>query len=180
MAFKPSLKRSKAQEVGEANMLPVMGLMCILIPLLLTSTESIKLGMIELNLPKASSGGGGNKPKDEPKEKEQKLNVNVTLTNDGFYVGSALGVATMEGEPTIPRKGGEKVYDYEKLTKYLADLKKKAQGNFVDLENITIVAEKDIAYKFMIWTMDAARLYRDDTGKRRILFPSVSIAAGVM
>lgn len=179
MAFPPSARQSKGKEVPEADMLPIMGLMCILIPLLLSSSETIKLGMIELNLPKASGGGGGG-PTDEPKEKEQKLNLNVTLTKDGFYVGSALGVATMQGEPTIPHKGGEKLYDFEGLTKYLADLKKKAAGNFVDLENITIVAENDVAYKYIVWTMDAARVYRDESDKRRILFPSVSIAAGVM
>lgn len=179
MAFKPSKRKSKGQEDAEADMLPIMGLMCILIPLLLSSSQTIKLGMIELNLPKASGGGGGGSSQNnEPKEKKRKLSLNLTLTEKGYFVGSALGIATMEGEPTIAKKGTE--YDYNALSKYLYDIKVKAEGVFVDANSITIVAEKDIEYKFLIHSMDAARIYKDDTGKRHLLFPSVSIAAGIM
>jgi hypothetical protein len=180
MAFKPSARSGgRSAESQEPDMLSFMCLMCILIPMLLASAEFCKVGMIELNLPKAAGGGGGGGPTNEPKEQDLKLNVNVTITKDGFYVGSALGVATMSGEPTIAKTG--KDYDFPKLTKYLWDLKKKAEGKFSDLENISLVAENDIQYIHIIHAMDATRTHKDETdGKTHVLFPNISIAAGIM
>ena len=51
MAFKPSARKSKEHDDAEPDMLPIMGLMCILIPLLLPSSQSIILAMVELMQP---------------------------------------------------------------------------------------------------------------------------------
>jgi len=180
MAFKPSSRKKRDRAEPEADMLPIMGLIIILIPMLLSSAQFSRLGMIELNLPKAAGGGGGGGNPDEPKEIKLKLNMMVTILKDGYVMGSAFSVATESGEPTIPLKAGE--YDYEALNKYLYDIKTKAEeaeGDYVDLQAMTLVAEKDIFYKEIINVMDNSRIFKEGEEKH-ILFPSISIAAGLL
>ena len=175
MAFKPSARRIGAIIKGDGNMLPILGLMCILIPLLLSSTQTVKLGMIEIRLPPASSNTG-NQSSREPVEKEAKLDASRIITDKGFIIGSTLGVAGKAREPTIVKKGDR--YDFAALNSYLAGLKLRAR-NYPDIDRITITAEEGIPYKYMVKTIDAAREYRDVNGIKKSLFPVVSIAAGL-
>lgn len=59
MAFKPSDKRKFVAEEAELNLLPILNMIVVLIPLLLTSSEFVKLGLLETQLPPAAAGGGG-------------------------------------------------------------------------------------------------------------------------
>jgi biopolymer transport protein ExbD len=179
MAFKPSNRRNRKEFIHENVFLPFLCLMWILVPILLSSIQFLKVGMINLNLPKAAgSGAGAPAMADENKDKNSKLNLSITITKKGFYVGSALSIATAEGEPTIPLKDGE--YDCLRLSKYLFDLKEKAQGKYTDLESIALLAENSVLYKHIISVMDAVRTYADENGSLHILFPNVSIAAGII
>lgn len=178
MAFKPSKRSRRPSENADPNMTPVMNLMVVLIPLLLSSAQFIKLGMIEINLPPAA--GSSIAQAEMPKEVEKKLDLTVTITDEGFYLASSLAVARGENGqgPTIPKtETGE--YDYKKLNEILTKIKKKAAGVFKDTDRIVIVAEPEIEYQTVVSTMDAARSYKEN----RVLlplFPSVSLSATVM
>ena len=178
MAFKPSLRRSLKAEEVEINMTPVMNLMVVLIPLLLTSAQFIKIGVIELNLPPAV--GTAVSQLKAPKESAKKLDLAVTITNKGFFVSSSLAILRNEtGEgPSIPRNP-DGTYNFEELADKLFELKKKAVNHFSDTDKIVIQAEPEIDYQLLVSTLDASRNIEKE-GKKYTLFPDVSLSAGVI
>jgi len=178
MAFKPSKRAKHGFELEHTNITPMMNLMVVLIPLLLTSAEFVKLGVVELNLPPAAIGPEGEALAQMPIESFQKLDLAVTITNEGFFISSALAVlgGDRSGEPTIPLKNGE--YDFETLSAKLFEIKEKAKDTFPDIEQIILMAELEVDYQTVISTMDAARTY--STGREDVLlFPDVSLSAGI-
>ena len=178
MAFKPSKRSKRAAESTELELTPVMNLMVVLIPLLLTSAQFIRLGVIEMNLPPAIGASGISAA--VPKEVEKKLDLSVTITDAGFYLASSLAVALGEkGEgPTIPKTADDK-YNYAELNHQLYKIKQKAVGVFRDADKIIILAAPDIDYQTVVSTMDATRTTKVD-GKVHALFPEVSLSATVM
>jgi biopolymer transport protein ExbD len=197
MAYRPSKRMKHGHDEAHTNIAPLMNLMVILIPLLLTSAEFIKLGVIELNLPPASAGGYDERSDAMGQEFQNKLDLAVTITRRGFYISSSLAVLSgdVQGEPTIPlgryidvsvTSNGQWVnmpadslaHDYEALSNKLLEIKNAAQGSFSDLEQIVILAESEIKYQTIISTMDASRSIVID-GEERVLFPAVSLSAGV-
>lgn len=178
MAFRPSFRRNASHREAELNMTPVMNLMVCLIPLLLTSAQFIKIGVIDLNLPPAV--GTAVSQLEAPKESAKKLDLAITITDKGFFISSSLAILrSSDGAgPSIPRnENGD--YDFADLSVKLFEIKKKALGNFPDTDKIIIQAEPEIDYQLLVTTMDAARsITRDD--KKYTLFPDVSLAAGVI
>lgn len=173
MAYRPSFRRSRENESTEPNMTPIMNLMVVLIPLLLSSAQLIKISVIELNLPPAAGA-----QMDKPKEKQLKLDLAVTITDQGFYVSSSSAVMQKKKKgPSIPKVDGE--YDYELLTKTLYSIKKKAAGRFNDMNAIVIQAEPKVAYQTLVSTMDATRSIKVDNN-RVLLFPEVSVSALIL
>jgi biopolymer transport protein ExbD len=177
MAFRPSLRSSRPAETAEPNMFPMMNLMVVLIPLLLSTASIIKIGIIELNLPPAV--GGKSAQLEQPKEIERKLDLAITITDQGFFLSSSLAVLRTEQEqgPSIPMINGE--YNFNELSKKLYEIKKKIQRQFTDADRIVIQAEPDINYQILVSTMDAARSIRVE-GKEVALFPEVSLSAGII
>lgn len=176
MAFKPSLRRHHKPESTELNLTPILNLMVVMIPLLLTNAQFIKIGVIELNLP--PSVGATGLANDAPKEYNRTLDLTVSVTDQGFYISSATTV--LEGEkgagPTIPvNADGE--YDFTALSQKLLEIKQKFSQDFSDSESIVIQAENQISYQVLVTTMDAARMIRID-GKLQKLFPNVALSAG--
>lgn len=179
MASRPSKRAHHGFELEHTNITPMMNLMVVLIPLLLTSAEFVRLGIIELNLPPAASGPDANALAEMPIESIQKLDLTVTVTNRGFFISSALAVLSgdQEGEPTIPMNQG--AYDYVALSQKLYEIKGKAADNFPDTEQIILMAEPDVDYQTVVSTMDAARSIRRN-GTTELLFPDVSLSAGIL
>jgi biopolymer transport protein ExbD len=178
MAFRPSLRRSSDPEEIEVNLTPVMNLMVVLIPLLLTSAQFIKIGVIDLNLPPAV--GSVSSAAEAPKETEKKLDLAITITDEGFFISSSLAILKGDNEksPSIPKsETGE--YNFEELSDKLFEIKKKALGKFSDIDKIVIQAEPEINYQILVSSMDAARNIRVED-KVFELFPDVSLAAGVI
>ena len=101
MAFKPSKRSSQELEEVKLDLTPVMNLMVVLIPLLLTSATYVKIGVIDLNLPPAV--GTTVSQLEAPKESEKKLDLAVTITEEGFYISSSLEIVKSEdnGGPSI-------------------------------------------------------------------------------
>ncbi len=129
---KITAKRLKPEIDTEPNIAPMMNLMVILIPLLLTSAEFVKMGAIELKLPEASQGGGGG---GDNQERKSKLSMGVAITKKGFdlyhYYKSkdekdksrAKPDESEKPEVEIPKKGDE--YDFAELNKRLARVKRR-------------------------------------------------------
>jgi biopolymer transport protein ExbD len=178
MAFRPSKRSSRTVEPIELNMFPMMNLMVVLVPLLLSTATIIKIGVIELNLPQAV--GGEISETAIPKEAQRSLDLTVTITDGGFYLSSSQAIIKQEktGGPTI-EKTAEGEYDYSQLSDKLLEVKRRIVGSPLDTKRIIIQAESDIEYQILVSTMDAARsIIVDET--RVELFPDVSISAGVL
>lgn len=130
-----SSRRIKQEVDTEPNIAPMMNLMVILIPLLLTSAEFVKMGAIEIKLPQAGVGGEGAGQGDEQQIPALRLDAGIAITAQGFNVfdyfstqsGAADSSALSSGEGDkvqIPLKDG--AYDYEALNARLADTKRRA------------------------------------------------------
>jgi biopolymer transport protein ExbD len=129
--YRVTAKRIKQEVDTKPNIAPMMNLMVILIPLLLTSAEFVKLGAIELQLPEAAPGGGGGGGDEEA----AKLNVGIAISAKGFNLyhyfkkAEEPAEAAAAQEDTVPKveiplRGGE--YDFGTLGKRLAEVKRKA------------------------------------------------------
>ncbi len=181
MAYKPSMRRHLKVEEMELDIRPVMNLMVVLIPILLSSAVFTKLAIRELNLPPAAGGSSGTTTQ-KPDEEKKKLNLTVLISKKGFYLASASGYLTGEGNttdleapPAIPLND-DGTYNYEELQKKLIEIKQKIAGQgFADENNILISAEKDIAYKYIVKVMDYVSTYTDENGMEQPLFPGIAI-----
>ena len=178
MAYRPSRRASRGFELVHTNITPMMNLMVVLIPLLLTSAEFVRLGIIELNLPPAAVGPEAEMLAELPQEDMKNLDLTITITDRGFFISSSLAVLGGEqaGEPSIPLVDG--VYDFQELSEKLYEIKTRATSRFPDANQIIIMAEPDIDYQSVISTMDASRSMRIN-GRLEELFPDVSLSAGI-
>jgi biopolymer transport protein ExbD len=182
MAFRPSFRQSTKPEDLNPDMTPIMNLMCVLIPLLLTSSQFVQVGIIELNLPPAVGASTGQGTAiDAPKEVEMKLDLAITITDKGFFISSSLAILRGEGDqsPSVP-KMVDGSYNFHGLSKMLYELKGKATGKFSDMDKVVIQAEPEVEYQTLVSTMDASRAIKLDDGQILSLFPEVALAAGII
>lgn len=196
MAFRPSLKKKRQFEEAEANITPVMNLMCVLIPMLLSTAKFVDLALLEYMPPViqetdqeaaggANAGGGS----------EQLLELRVNIAYDALEV-SIFNAVEGEDYTTIPlRPDGN--YDYDALRNKLVDIKERIVGpslstaeeinpdtgqleitnvyKYADADQIRISAEGDIPLQTLIRVLDTAREYRDSRGVFVPLFPSPAL-----
>ncbi len=183
-------RKRKKEAPPELNMKAAMNLILILIPLLLTSMEAVKIAVINVSTPQIGPASVAQKPQDNPDEKPLKLTL--ALTDRGITVFARDQVIENKDDPlgpTIPKIDGQeeqkdgngntkmvdaKVYDYGKLLQILDDIKSQHPQE----ENIIISAEPNIKYRYIIRVMDVAREKKDGK-KRKKLFPNVVLSAGV-
>ena len=112
-------KKKFEEEDVQANLLPVMNIMFLLIPALLLAMEFASMASINVSPPKFSSTPSEPKPEEEKKEKP--LNLKVFVMEDGYRVsadgqqeGAEAGKATDSKAPTIPlAKPGAPLNDYD-------------------------------------------------------------------
>jgi biopolymer transport protein ExbD len=115
-------------EIPDADVTPMLNLMVILIPVLLTSSEFVKVGAIELKLPQSSQAGGGGSSMSQ----SAKLNLGVVITSKGFNIfsyfksdnKSPTAQNIQSGQPDIPLVNNK--YDFTALNNKLMEIKKKA------------------------------------------------------
>ena len=107
-------------ELGELNLVPIMGLIVILIPMLLLMVVFTQIGVININAPKLSVGPASDTPPDEPEKKP--LNLTIGVSEKGYTIAAtggilpgqepaaaaaaAPGAAAAPKGPTIPSKPG--------------------------------------------------------------------------
>ncbi len=124
--YRFSSKRIKEEIDTEPNIGPMMSLIVILIPLLLSSAEFIKIGAIELNLPSASEEETMAEKKPEEDKDRLMLNLRVEITKEGFNLLHYFKEEKKKGQESktldIPLKDGE--YDYQTLKEQLSRIKR--------------------------------------------------------
>ena len=171
MAHLPSDRGHRGIErLEDLNLIPIMNLIVILIPALLLTAAFVQIAVINVSAPQIGSGVAQAPPKDKTKQ----LNLTIAVTDKGFTlagVGAVLGGGD-KGQadgPTIPKKG-DGTYDYDGLTKKLAQIK----DSFPDETKVIINAEPAIQYDVIVKVMDASR-----EANGRTLFPDVILSAGI-
>jgi hypothetical protein len=112
-------KKKFEEEDVQANLLPVMNIMFLLIPALLMAMEFASMAAINVSPPKFAVSA----EQKEPEEKKEKpLNLKVFVMEDGYRVsadgqqeGAEAGKAQDSKAPTIPlAKAGAPLTDYER------------------------------------------------------------------
>ncbi len=157
-------KKREEDKVEEANVLPVMNIMFLLIPSLLLAMEVAKMATIDVNIPQTAA-----RPSEEPPptdDKKEALNLKVFIQEDGFRLttgkqqaGAAAGTEADSKNPTIPLKNPSATvvwerYDFEKLEAEAKSLKPRAKKDEV---SVTLNAEGEIPMQVLVQTMDALR-----------------------
>ena len=168
-------KKNTAEGEVEANLIPVMNVMFLLIPALLLAMEVARFAAINVSPPKFAAQS---EQKEEDKKKDEKpLNLKVFIMSDGYRVSASGQQAGAEGgksadsnSPSIPlAKPGSDLSDFERYD--YAALEAKAQEYkrlFPHETVVTISAENDIPLQSIINTMDALR------GRECLLMNAVS------
>ncbi|MCA9680570.1 MAG: biopolymer transporter ExbD [Myxococcales bacterium] len=157
--------RKKSEiKVEEANILPVMNIMFLLIPALLLAMEVASMAAVAVSPPKFAAAPSDKK--EEEKKEEKPLKFKVFILEDGFRVstaaqqeGAEAGKEQDSSRPTIPLANPSAPaedytrYDYAKLEAKAKELKEKYKHETV----VTISAENSIPMQVLISTMDAVR-----------------------
>lgn len=158
-------RRKKKMEEAEveANLIPVMNVMFLLIPALLLAMEVARFAAISVSPPKYAAASDN---KEEKKEEEKPLNLKVFIMNEGYRVsasnqqmGADAGASADSSRPTIPlAKAGAPMDDYERYDYLALEAKAKELKTLFRNETVvTISAENDIPMQALTRTMDALR-----------------------
>ena len=127
MAYRPSRRRqAEESEWAEPNITPMMNLMVVLIPLLLSTAEFVRLGVVEINLPPAIVD------RTDEAQSMARLDLAVTITDRGFFITSNVGVLSGDrvDQPTIPLIAGPNdtmIHDYARLSSKLIEIKQRME-----------------------------------------------------
>jgi biopolymer transport protein ExbD len=156
-------RNSEEVTISEANVLPVMNIMFLLIPALLLAMEVASMAGVAISPPKHTDAPSS---KTTPPDDTKKLELKVFILADGFRVSSAaqqqgaeVGKALDSSGPTIPLAKPSAPtddydrYDYAALGSVALDLKSAYPTETV----VSISAENDIPAQVLIETMDALR-----------------------
>ena len=168
-----ALKRREMKLAEGDPLIPILNLVCMLIPLLLYGAVFVRFMTLEVNSPRMT-----NAPAQQPPEQNEKLNLTVMVTDQGFTFKvnprfrlpwMSMATEASSAGPDIPKKDDD--WDYEQLRKKLKELKE----NHREETQIILGAEDDIKFEVLIKTMDWSR--EDDAEER--LFPDVTLTRGV-
>jgi len=158
-------KKYKDIKVEEANLLPVMNIMFLLIPSLLLAMEVAAMAQITVSPPKYAANAAPTEEKPEDK-KEKPLELKVHIMEEGFRVsaakqqeGAEAGQEQKSDAPTIAlAKPGAPMDDYERFNYTELEAKAREYKNKAPNEVVvTITAENTIPLGVLTRTMDALR-----------------------
>lgn len=160
-------KRGNRMQVRQEdlNLIPIMGVMIILIPVVLFTYSFDQLRVQQIATPRVGGpSAGGAAPKEEQKVP---LKLAVHIGNDGFKI-KVNEVFTDLSFPEIPKQKFQVVltpggtaqpvtdYDYPRLYSILRGL--KDQERFKDEDSIDVSAEMNVPWSVVAATIDAARV----------------------
>ena len=167
-------KQQEEIAVEEANVLPVMNIMFLLIPALLLAMEVASMAAISVSPPKFSAAPS--EAKEQKKKDEKQLKLKVFVMEDGFRIsaadqqeGAEAGKAADSTAPSIPlsrdANGCQKeeaelfgasrsgCYDYGALEAKAKEYK----AGYPHESIVTLSAENTIPMQVLISTMDSMR-----------------------
>ena len=153
-----TFRHRKRTDTAELNITAFMNLMVILIPFLLITAVFSRLAILELNLPSSETIS----------EEVQEFQLEITV-RDNYIDVSDRRTGLLKR-----MKNGQDGYDFEGLTNYLRDIKKR----FPSKIDATLLLEPEIPYEVLVGVMDAVRLFEAEKEGETIkaeLFPEISI-----
>ena len=151
-------------EAGDLNLLPIMYLICLLIPFLLLAAQFIKIGVIMVETPRLSRVKSS-----QDKKKKEALALSLVMTDKGFYIKSRHGAECPEGVTAekklcFPKKEGkftDKVLkDLQLHMWYLYASKYKDPSSYAtpdEKHTLTLIPEPTIKYDDIVRTLDVIR-----------------------
>jgi len=151
-------------EGGDLNLLPIMNLICLLIPFLLLAAQFVKIGVILVETPRLSRVRS-----QKNKKKKQALNLTLIMTDKGYYIKSRFGSECPEGiaedaKLCYPKREGkftDKVLkELQHRMWYLYASKYKGEEYYSspdERHSITLVPEPTVKYEDIVRTLDAIR-----------------------
>jgi biopolymer transport protein ExbD len=141
-------RRSKDEPVPDANVLPVMNIMFLLIPALLLSMEVASLAAIAVSPPTFTVDP--TTAKTDPPENPTSLKIRIY--EDGF--GIELKGARDQGDAAKPATAGPTIpLDYDALATRVEQLRPLLEEG----ANLEISAEPQISMQVLVDTIDAAQ-----------------------
>ncbi len=162
MAFQPSKRRDKALssliETEDIDVTPLMNMMVILIPFLISMAVFTQIAAINFSLPPAMAEGEA-PAGEEPKEEAGKLDISIAITDKGFTI-----TGTGQVMPTIPKKDNK--YDLEALNKIVRAIKMQ----YPNQEDVVLIIEQDVYYEDIVNVMDVCRDAQ---------FPNIGLSGGI-
>ncbi len=158
-------RRKKKVDEGEveANLIPVMNVMFLLIPALLLAMEVARFAAINVSPPKFAAQSD---QKEEKKKDEKPLNLKIFIMEDGYRVSASGQQAGAEGgksadstKPTIPlAKPGSTLDEFDRYDYAALEAKANEYKRLFPHETVvTISAENSIPLQAVVQTMDALR-----------------------
>ncbi len=194
MAYQPSQKRKREEEDIELNITPIMNLMVVLIPLLLSAAQLTELSLLEY-LPPAESATAedAGAPAEEPKGggKTDKLSLLVNIAEEGIQVSMFQTVEEGKFFYEIPKKV-DGSYNWETLNDSLWSIKQNIVGEpigtekvqdeitgemkevpkykFKDGEEVSITAMGVTPFQIIVEAMDKCK-YRVENKEIKPMFP---------
>lgn len=186
-----SSRRHQLQQTEvDVDLKPIMGLICILIPLLIYAFTFYEIKIQPVSAPKL----GPPNPAEMGEDQKKPLNLTVLITDKGFAIKQENEVAGEDSDIKIPKKsvrvesGRSRMdFDYPELYAELLEIKRKFRGE----TSINIGAGDVITWGVIASTIDAARVELDaekyasrkayseakeaidDEGKPKLMFPQV-------
>jgi biopolymer transport protein ExbD len=163
MAFSPSKRKDKALsrllEAEDIDVTPLMNMMVILIPFLISMAVFTEVASINFSLPPAmAEGGPGNEP--PPADEPEKLDISIAITDQGFTIAG-----TGQVLPPIPKTADGK-FDLAALNQTLRSVKMR----YPNQEDIVLIIEQEIFYEDIVSVMDICR---------EAQFPNIGLSGGI-
>jgi len=193
VAFRPSSKRTRGAESTELNITPIMNLMVVLIPLLLSASKFTELALLEY-LPPAEAApaeSAGAPPSEGGSSKIEKISLLLNLVDTGIQVSIFESIVEGPNFYVIPRFA-DGSYNFDTLKDSLWSIKQTHVGEPIGTEDVTneltgeitqiakyrvidgeeasITAVATTTFQTIIKVMDACR-YKTIGNDQKPLFP---------
>ena len=180
MFNKSKRNRKKKQVHADLDVTAFMNLMVVLIPFLLITAVFSQVTVLNLNLPGAASN-------EQLKDEKPPMQLEVILRKTKLVLAERNSGVISEF-PLLSKELSQEQTEVSTISEQTAyspfvELNKKLQiikASAADATTITILAEPDTSYDFIIQAMDAVRLVLPDPGSDDLpseLFPDVSIGS---
>ena len=150
---------NRIRKPTELMLVPMIDIFTVLVTFLLMTAVFSRITILQLDLPSADAGGAPSPPE---------FRLEVIVRDSGFELtnGSTLIAA-------VPKVAGE--YDYKTLTDLALQLKRENP----DVDDASVLMERQVKYDYLIQVMDAIRNAQVD-GSIVELFASVAVGEAPM